>query len=61
VYASSVSELLIQKYSMYKTAVAARIAFLEHQLMIAGHEVNCPACNNRAWPLSPPTSERVLK
>lgn len=39
---------------MYSTAVEARIAYLEHDLMIAGHEVDCPACNGRAWPLEPP-------
>lgn len=38
----------------YATEVEARIAWLEHALMIAGHESECPACNGRAWPLSPP-------
>lgn len=46
---------------MYHTMVEANVAHLEHQLKIAGHEVECPVCNNRAWPLEPPMSETVKK
>jgi len=41
---------------MYRTVVEANIARLEHNLMIAGHEHECPACNGKAWPLEPPLS-----
>jgi len=45
----------------YATEVEARIAHLEHALMIEGHQAECPACNGRAWPLKPPKTESVRR
>lgn len=47
--------------AQYRTEVEARIAHLEHDLMIRGHEADCPACSGRAWPLLPPKSVAVLR
>lgn len=44
-----------------KAKVQARIARLEHLLMIAGHEAECPACNGEAWPLRPPKTVKGLR
>lgn len=46
---------------IYATDVQARIARLEHLLMIAGHEAECPACNGEAWPLRPPKTVKGLR
>ena len=47
--------------NIYATDVQARIARLEHLLMIAGHEAECPACNGEAWPLRPPKTVKGLR
>lgn len=47
--------------SSYNTKIEASIAYLEHELMINGHEKFCPICNNRAWPLEPPEVEPEVR